>query len=66
MKKTIFAAVFTAVLAFSTATAWAEGRGHENDGKSRVNAEAMSLLGLAAASIVGTSVYMVRRSKHRQ
>jgi LPXTG-motif cell wall-anchored protein len=63
MKKTMFAAVFTAVLAFLTATAWADGRPHEHDG---VNAEAMSLVGLAAASIVGTGVYLVRRRKQRQ
>jgi LPXTG-motif cell wall-anchored protein len=63
MKKTMFAAVLTAVLALSTATAWADGRAREHDG---VNAEAMSLVGLAAASIVGTGVYLVRRRKQRQ
>jgi len=62
MKKLVLAAVFAITFACSTATAWAD-RGHEHDG---VNAEAMSLLGLAAASIVGTSVYLVRRHKHRQ
>jgi hypothetical protein len=62
MKKTMFAAVFTVVLA---STAWAGGRGHENDEKPKVNAETMSFLGLAAASIVGTGVYLVRRLKRQ-
>jgi uncharacterized membrane protein YoaK (UPF0700 family) len=62
MKKLALAAVFAVACAFSTATAWAD-RGHEHDG---VNAETMSMLGLAAASIIGTGVYLVRRQKHRQ
>ena len=65
MKKLVLAAVFAVAFALSTAAAWAD-RGHENDGRSSVNAETMSMLGLAAASIIGTGVYLVRRSKHRQ
>ncbi|HET7872210.1 MAG TPA: hypothetical protein VFL42_06840 [Terriglobales bacterium] len=65
MKKTMLTLVFAFAFVFTATTAWAD-RGHENDDKPRVNAEAMSLLGLAAASIVGTGVYLVRRQKYRR
>jgi hypothetical protein len=64
MKKLMLAAVFA--MAFFATSAWAKGKGHENDGtKPRINAESMSMIGLGAASAVGAGVYLARRAKRR-
>ncbi|HEX7287723.1 MAG TPA: hypothetical protein VF532_16155 [Candidatus Angelobacter sp.] len=62
MKKLTLGAVFA--LAFFATSAWASGRGHENDG-SKINAESMSMIGLGAASAIGAGVYLARRARRR-
>jgi hypothetical protein len=61
MRKLLFATL--PFILFVTALAWADGRGHEND----TTATEMTLLGVAAASILGAGAYVVRRvrSKNR-
>lgn len=65
MRKLLFATL--PFILFVTAFAWADNRpnqdsrGHEND----TTATEMTLLGVAAASILGAGAYVVRRARSR-
>jgi hypothetical protein len=64
MKK-IRHASFVVAICLTSLCAFAHDRGHENDSKSSTTASEMSIIGLAAASVVGAGSYLVFRRRAR-
>jgi hypothetical protein len=63
MRGLLLVLTFGLALMFSGLKAWADND-DEYCRRPHVNADAMSLFGLAAASVVGTCAYLARRSKY--